>query len=385
MRLSSDFTTDHFHNAVKPSSGKRRCLALFCGLTLAAPAQILYQQDFNTNDTANWIVNNPGLSDILVDFFHDYSAIGVPSAPGGTGTRGMKMTANNSGGVFSGFSVSPAGVNLSGDYTLAFDWWANYVGPLGVGGSGSTQLSTFGIGTAGNVAVWPGAAVKESLFFACSLDGGSASDFRAYSTAAPLMYPSGNPVYQAPGGLVNDTAAYYGFFAPAAAPAAQVSLFPGQTGSTNTGEPSFRWVKAEIKVSGNLATWSLDGLPIATVNLTTVTLGGGNIFFGHSDTNAGSSSDSNDTLLNVTLIDNIVVSRPPATVLTIGRDGAALHFTWNTAPGKLYDLLSATELIEPTVQWLPWEGNENLSGGTLTIPVPADPRRFFALRIRNAP
>ena len=39
--------------------------------------------------------------------------------------------------------------------------------------------------------------------------------------------------------------------------------------------------------------------------------GGSNILFGHNDTDAGSSTDANHTLLNVTLIDNIVVSEVP--------------------------------------------------------------------------
>ncbi|MBN1491782.1 MAG: hypothetical protein JXA69_17850, partial [Phycisphaerae bacterium] len=54
---------------------------------------------------------------------YPFSAIGVPAAPNGTGTRGLKMTANNSGGVFSGFSVSPNGQSFAGDYTVSFDMW----------------------------------------------------------------------------------------------------------------------------------------------------------------------------------------------------------------------------------------------------------------------
>ena len=51
-----------------------------------------YTQDFNIDETANWTVNN-GPGDAQVDFFYDYSAIGVPPAPNGTGTRGLKMSA----------------------------------------------------------------------------------------------------------------------------------------------------------------------------------------------------------------------------------------------------------------------------------------------------
>jgi hypothetical protein len=280
--------------------------------SLGAP---LYSENFDVDPSANWTVNDPGLSDTLADFNYDYSAIGVPPAPGGVTTRGLKLTANNSGGVFSGFSVSPNGQNFTNAYRVKFNLWQNYVGPLGPGGSGTTQLSTFGIGTAGNVAFWPGAAVKESVTFAATLDGGSASDYRAYSSAAPTSYASGNAVYMSAGnptGLINESAAYYmGAFPAQSAPAAQVGLYPGQTGSTNAGEISFTWRKVVIDVVGNFATWYVDGTQIARVDLGTVTLGGGNILFGHSDTNAGSSTDPNDTLLNITLIDNVVVVPEP--------------------------------------------------------------------------
>lgn len=291
----------------------------------------LFEEDFNVDPTASWTVNDPGLSDVTADFFYDYSAIGVPAAPNGSGTIGLKMTANNSGGVFSGFSVSPTGESFTGDYRVSFDLWQNYVGPLGVGGSGSTQLSMFGIGTAGNVAVWPGSAPKESVMFGVTLDGGSAIDFRAYSSVAPAVYPNGDPVYLAPGGETNGSDPYYAGFGGAGAPAAQLLGFPGQTGVTDAGEPAFAWRRVVIEVVDDEATWSIDGLPIARVDLATVTLGGGNLLFGHSDVNASSSTDPNDNSLNVTLIDNVLVEAigggggpSPVEIPTLGHLGLAL-------------------------------------------------------------
>jgi hypothetical protein len=288
-------------------------LFILAALSRAALGGPVYSENFDVDPTANWTVNDPGLSDILADFNYDYSAIGVPPAPGGVTTRGLKMTANNSGGVFSGFSVSPTGKSFTGNYQVKFHLWQNYAGPLGPGGNGTTQLSTFGIGTAGNVAFWPGAATKESVSFAATLDGGSASDYRAYSSAAPTSYAAGNAVYQAPGGAINESNAYYMTAYPSSpAPAAQLLLYPGQTGSTNAGEISFKWREVTIDVVGGFATWNVDGLPIAKVDLSTVTLGGSNILFGHSDTNTASSTDPNDSLLNVTLIDNVCVIPEPS-------------------------------------------------------------------------
>jgi len=280
-------------------------------LAVQCSSGALFSEDFNTDHTAGWIVNDPGLSDIGVNFHYDYSAIGVPAAPNGSGTLGLKMTANNSGGVFSGFSVSPLGQSFSGSYQVSFDLWQNYVGPVGPGGSGTTQFSMYGIGTSGTTPVWIGASPKESVGFGTTLDGGSASDYRAYSSAAPTSYPSGDAVYQSPAGTINNSGAYYSFFGSQSAPDAQVGLFPGQTGSTDAGETSFAWRRVVIDVDGGFASWSIDGLLLGKIDLSTVTLGGGNIFFGHDDTNAGSSADPNRELLNVTLIDNITVTAVP--------------------------------------------------------------------------
>jgi hypothetical protein len=307
---------------------KRSLLLLSAAVLAPGISQAaLYTQDFNVDDTANWTVNN-GPTDQLADFFYDYSAIGVPAAPNGTGTRGLKMTCNNTNGIFGGFSVSPTGQSFTGAYKVAFDMWQNYAGPVGPGGNGTTQLTTYGIGTSGTTTFWPGAATKESVAFAVTLDGGSTSDFRAYSTAAPTSYAGGNAVYQAPAGAINNNAAYYAAAFPSvSAPLAQVGLFPGQTGSTEAGEAAFAWRRVEILVDGGFATWSIDGLPIAKIDLSTVTMGGGNILFGHSDTNAGSSTDVNDTLLNVSLIDNIsVVAVPePASLSRLALAGLALR------------------------------------------------------------
>jgi len=124
-------------------------------------------------------------------------------------------------------------------------------------------------------------------------------------------------VYAAPAGAINESNIYYSVFTAQSAPAAQLALFPGQTGSTSVGEAAFAWRNVTINVVNdtslglNTATWSIDGLRIATVDLNTVTLAGGNILFGHHDTNAVVSTDLNRSLLNVTLIDNIRVTAVP--------------------------------------------------------------------------
>lgn len=295
---------------------------------LAVPATVLagplFAENFDVDPTANWIVND-GPSDEAADFFFDYSTVGIPSAPnsGGT-TRGLKLQANQTNGIFGGFSVSPTGQSFSGNYTVQFDWWSNFNGPFPVGGSGSTQMSTFGIGTSGTIPQWPG-GTQDSVWFAATGDGNSSSDWRAYSSAAPGRYADTSGVYAAGAvaGSTNHSNAYYAGFGNVTAPAAQLALFPQQTGNTLTGSAGMEWHDVILDVNGNLATWTVDGTLIATIDLTTVTLGGGNIFFGHTDTNATSSTDPNDTALLFTLIDNVRVVPEPSSLALVGA-GAAL-------------------------------------------------------------
>lgn len=293
--------------------------AFALGLTTAVHADF-YSQDFEVDDTANWVVNN-GPSDAAADFFFDYSTVGIPVAPGGSGTRGMKLQANLSSGIFSGMSASPVGQNFTGDYVVSFDWWSNFHGPFPAGGSGSTNLSTYGIGTNGTVAQWPG-GVQNSVWFAATGDGNSSSDWRAYSSAAPTSYADGNPVYAFT--TRNNTNAYFASFGGNSAPAAQLALYPQQTGVTNVGSAGMEWHFVTIAKTGNTAVWRVDGLLMATIDLTTVTLSGGNIFFGHSDTNTSSSTDPNDAALLFTLIDNVHVVPEPSTLALLGIGVAAV-------------------------------------------------------------
>lgn len=298
-----------------------RCLYLICGFIVTAcmatygQAAPLFSEDFEVDATANWTVNN-GPSDEAHDIFFDYSSVGIPSAPnsGGT-TRGMKLQANLANGTFSGMSASPNGLNLSGDYVVKFDAWGNFNGPFPGGGSGSTNLSTFGIGTAGTSAQWPG-GVQDSVWFGATGDGGSSADWRAYSTAAATGYAEGDPVFSAASRNAPDP--YYASFGNVAAPAAQVGLYPQQTGNTQTGTFGMAWHEVSIIKTGTTARWAVDGTVIATIDLNTVTLGGGNIFFGHSDINATSSSDPNAPDLLFTLIDNVNVIPEPASFALLG-------------------------------------------------------------------
>ncbi len=268
----------------------------------------LFWEDFEIDPSTNWTINHHPTTDDATNFFFDYSTVGIPSAPnsGGT-TNGMKLQANLTAGIFGGHSVSPTGLNLSGDYTLSFDVWSNYNGPLLFGGSGSTNLSTYGILTSGALTNSPGTA--DGVWFATTGDGGSSADWRIYSPAAPASHPSGHPFYTDPS--PNHTGATYQVFGGNSAPAAQLALFPGQTETTRLGTAGMTWHEIDLKKIGNIVTWEMDGTLLGTVDTTGMTLGGGNILFGHSDINSSSSVDPNDVDLLFTLIDNVHVTVIP--------------------------------------------------------------------------
>jgi hypothetical protein len=290
-------------------------------LASAAEAQLLFNETFDVDPTANWTFNSSIAGDTAnnnsggeANFFFDYSTVGIPAAPnsiGGT-TRGLKLEANVPGtAVFSGISVSPNGQSFSGDYVLRFDAWQNINGPFPAGGSGSTQMTDAGVGTNGTTAQFPGGTLQSAMF-AASGDGGTATDYRAYTApGAPATDTSGVYAAGAVTGSTNNTNSYYSNFGNASAPAAQVALFPQQTGTTAAGTQGMAWHVWEITKSGNFVTWEIDDKPIATLDISTANLAGSNIFLGQFDINATSSADVNARSLLFGLVDNVRVTAIP--------------------------------------------------------------------------
>lgn len=317
-----------------------------CGLVLASSGEAtlgqLYTETFDDlNASTRWMDNTTGMGldltvdpavakpmDTVADFAFDYSSVGIPSAPNSGGTTiGMKLQANLFSDAFGGFSVSPLTQNFTGDYVLSYDMWQNYNGPLDSGFNGTTNLTYGGIMTSGTVSNFPGTA--DGVWFAATGDGDSGADYRAYSQDRAVSY-------QVPGTEPEDDAAVYfadsrnntadlyrlninpapdpvgdPFTGGVTAPAAQLNLYPQQTGAVKAGALGMAWRHHEITKSGDIITWSVDGFDLIQVDASkfvTNQPGGGNILFGYSDTGQGSSTDFNAQFLLFGLIDNVEVS-----------------------------------------------------------------------------
>lgn len=288
---------------------------------------MLFSDNFDSGTSGgNWTVNRSDV-DSVANFSFNYASLGIPSAPHSAGgsTIGLGFLVNQSAGVFQGISASPTGGSFLGDYQMRFDMWLNFVGPAPAGGSGSTQLGSFGVGTSGTSAQWAGGST--SIMFAVTLDGNSSQDYRVYTNnvhVSPLtgVYAAGSTT--SPDSR-NAADPYYAQFGGKTAPSDQVTLFPNQTGTTGAGVAAWAWHDVEIDRVGDLVTWSIDGLRIATVS-TNGTQFGDNVFLGMFDSNAGSSTDAND-FLNTAIFDNLTVTAvPEPSTYVLGCLGAVCLF-----------------------------------------------------------
>jgi hypothetical protein len=313
-----------------------------CTSVANAQTQVFFENFEIDHSLDNTYVTNKIGGDSLANLYFDYSTAGVPLSPHSTNatTHALKMCANLNSAtqVFpTGVSVSPVGFSITDNFDMHWDCWWNYNGPFTGGGSGSTQIGGAGYGTAGTTAQVAG--VADSVYIGASTDGNTSSDFRVYSSAHSISYQAGSYrvgssgtdgtilgdptsgfVYAGTGGSRDNANSYYSAAFPAQqCPAAQFSLYPQQTNSNGTlpGQPGsclagampFKWHDVSLQKIANVITYKIDGVLIATVDVTDAgPLGGANILFNMYDINAGASVDPNRTNLIFTLVDNVRIT-----------------------------------------------------------------------------
>ncbi len=245
----------------------RLLVAAFFTFSLNGFAQVLFEDDFNTDTSANWIVlsgtnadendeaYDAALGDFTVDFAFDYSSRGIPPAPnsGDKSTRGIRVSVNNNddttGSEAMGVNLFPANQNFSGNYAVRVDMWINYNGPAG-GGSGSTEHAIFGMNQSGEQVGWSTEPTGDGVWFGVSGEGGSSTDYYSFEaddsgTVSPLPPDLAGMVGN------NNTHPVYQF------------LFPSPAFETQ-GAPGKNWVSVEIRQDNDVLSWVMNGMVIAS-------------------------------------------------------------------------------------------------------------------------
>ena len=316
-------------------------------------------ESLDTNfDRSPLIGGVDGVTDDTSGFAFDYSIHGIPPAPNSANpasTIGLQLQANLFSNRLGGFSASPNGLNLTGDYSITFDYWGSTIGPFPFGGSSSSMMSTFGLLTAGTTS--QSILSADGIFFGTVADAGTPADYRVYSAARTFSHQcagtgDGSGGCEAAGtiddidkqatyhaGTRNGTGQLYldaiGDPTGALLPVPQSVIdaveliYPGEgtDGAETMGGPlfngasGFQWHEMEIKKVGPLVEWSMNGFKLITMDTTDwddpeneIIPGGGNISFGHSDIVHASPATASAIDLIYTLIDNIEVNAVSANV-----------------------------------------------------------------------
>jgi hypothetical protein len=323
-------------------------------LLIVYPVQTaIFSDNFDFDSATNWTINKSS-SDASVNFYFDYSSLGIPIAPHSAdddAPRGLQMKANLTLGAVAALSASPFGLNISGDYRLHFDAWINVNGPFPGGGASSTEFLTAGIGTAGNVVEWTGNPAADGFYFSADGDGGvsgtstTSGDYCAY--VGSTLQATGTGIYLAGTDTsARDNAnAYYTAIFPngSAAPALQRSTYPQQTGNLNSGTFGFAWHDVIISRRGSTVDWSVDGVLIADISNATFTAN--NVFVGFWDPFASLTDNTN---LSFGLVDNVRVEVPAIAPLLTLQTGATFKLIGSGQTGANYILESSTNLTDWT-------------------------------------
>lgn len=263
------------------------CVAVLAIAASHASAQI-FSSDLNGDSTGWTIVEN---GDTSSTFQFDYSALGIPSAPNGDGTVGVRLASNLTGddpGGGSAIAISP-GIDVSGQYTVQYDFWLNYHA------NGSTEE--------GGGAVGYDAAAGDPLNgsgFRANTDGDSGTDYRLYAgEGATLDYAIPSLNHTDPANTDLQAA-----FPAQTAPDAQ------GTGYTNTlGGLAFQWhtMLVDVDSGAGTATFSVDGFEFGTITASADDLSG-DISLVHTDPFGSVAGDAN---LAFVVYDNVVVTQVP--------------------------------------------------------------------------
>ncbi len=287
-----------------------RCSLVRWGLMLAvaifagpAFSQTLYTETFDDGKAASrWTTSASGNPNSVIDYAFDYASTGIPAAPGGTSTTGLKMEVNTAGAAIGSLMAFPNDQNFSGNHTLSFDMWFNVTGTVA-----TTEFGIFGLNHTSTTAQTPTGATPgvgpspNGIDYAMTGDTGAGRDIR--------MYVNGLEVNGTAGGyarnnllIQEEQAAPYNF-----------AYQPFVTSTTPM--PANQWLRVAVTAYSGTTLFQVNGQTWARRANTT---GTGNIMLGYMDL---FTSVAPATIFG--LYDNVAVSvaDAPATQLTWTPDG----------------------------------------------------------------
>lgn len=281
----------------------------------SASAATLFSSDLDTS--AGFVVL--GTADTASTFGYDYSADGIPSAPNGTGTTGLKLQANISAGAANEIVAVTTATFNNPVYTVQVDAWVNANGPFPGGGGGSTEFGGLGVGHDGTTVGRNGGS------FIFTGEGGSTRDYRMYKDTSEQFVESTQYATVTNNSL---DSVYTAAFPGLAAPGSQ-----SQTGTTGDGSGGFQWMTIVATVD------TVNG----TVNYTITSAASGNtVEVGTLDSNIGNSfatsgsasiiyadlfsSVSDNANLSFGVFDNFIVTDvpEPGSLALLGLGGLAM-------------------------------------------------------------
>lgn len=230
---------------------------------VVSKAQVLFSSTLDSS--TGWVTAGEAVPSSLATFGYDYSVMGIPAAPHGTGTTGLRLAAN-SNGTIQAITASTTATFTAGQYRVTFDFWANTNGPLPGGGTGSTELLGGGVG-------YSGTTTRAGASMLMSGEGGLTQDYRMDKSATAQALGVNGAIYNSAFASLNVNAT------TSADPANPFTAsFPGKsaptpaqadtTGTALNGTVAFGWHQMTIiaDVTAGTASFWIDNLSIGTLN-----------------------------------------------------------------------------------------------------------------------
>lgn len=327
------------------------------------PATVLFSDNFSGDPSTNWVVrfgSGNGIDDYRINEQvitlpatpYDYSADGIPGAPNGTDTLGLKVTVNKD----EGSPLGGAGINLyltnrsfSGNFALRLDAY------LLVNSTLTTENMMFGINHSGNKTNWfrdSGNGFTNSaydgIWGVVGADGAGLGQFNGGAGSGDYLLLGGGAPVQV-GGIWGPASLASRFDAPFAdtfknPPWGSATVTGSGVPSNLPSSPTPSWAQVELSQIGNIITLKINNTTILSYTNSTGDQSG-TIMLGYDD-----GFDSNTGVGGAVIYDNVRVvslTQPKLTITSAARSGTTTVLTFTSTtdePVSAFPIWKATNV-----------------------------------------